>query len=410
MPSKKKKKLVPHKALKRLRYEILEMTQAEFAKLVGISEAFVQSVELGRCKPSPEYCMQVLYATGVAPSSIERPNGRLKIFSTLQVYDKDCYNTWKHLMEGLAADMEWFICALSHNWRILQLAAFRSGAERSKLASMRREAIIWLHQTAKHYDLLKNIEPLQDELGLRRGGAFFQFLGDDPVLSKPDAEWLRRFEHIDRGSKPEEETVFQDAASHIRYLQSSKLQYESTYLKAKYGERIIETLLVAQYDEAWPEGAEWCDSYFGFGRKLQKLRLELALSQGRLSHLSSITPKTIHDLEGGYYAPTEYMITKLAAALHLQGSVEAEFIKIGTDRGKCEDLFQDIKTYPLEICRFLEDSLQMVGIKSREIDLCDSASVGSPHNAAKTIPHERTMRIKMTNGKHIIATLRLDFE
>ena len=123
-----------------------------------------------------------------------------------------------------------------------------------------------------------------------------------------------------------------------------------------------------------------------FGRKLQSLRLERGLTQGRLSETSSVQQSHLSKLERGVWEPRYATIINLAWALHVQPAELMPSLDCGHFPGRLRSDFA-IDSPVGEISdhrRFFAETLQRLR-KERgmlQSGLAERSSVSQPHVSA----------------------------
>jgi transcriptional regulator with XRE-family HTH domain len=205
--------------LRRLRTDVLKMTQPQFARLIGVSASMLQAVELGVRRVTEDFANRVAYATGVDPecllqecpelrtvmgtpylSSEDAKINREKMSALVPLSEadlasfgaqgalqfQDSFTSWKNLAGIRPTDVTLYGQMLGHSVELLLRAAAQGNP--LKAYAIGHSLARWLHRTAQEFDVIRHMESLLAERGEVPSQA--PFLNDTVLDRDPSMEWL----------------------------------------------------------------------------------------------------------------------------------------------------------------------------------------------------------------------------
>ena len=150
-------------ALWELREKLLKQTQAEFASELGISVSFLQKLEYGEKQLDSDVLCRIFLATGVTPEELLSEDGQNKP-RLENSFTKQRVQHWRATMLNqldqatLEDDPALVFCIrLVNFWSEVILRAAAKG-NRGKLLNVCNSFLVWTNNTAKKFDIRKNVE------------------------------------------------------------------------------------------------------------------------------------------------------------------------------------------------------------------------------------------------------------
>ncbi len=180
---------------------LLDLTQAEFAAVIGASKDAVVSWEVGRNPLSETFARRIGHATGVDPKSLTG-KGPLRVYLsptretyTVAAYENHRKEHWGNA-SGKGAERQMKLCADALG--ILLRAAAKAGAGSTPLVlpAVVDSFVLWCRQTEEAFQL---IQPIDEELAQRKGRLeLTKTYGQWREMAKTDPTLARQFGFVDK--------------------------------------------------------------------------------------------------------------------------------------------------------------------------------------------------------------------
>jgi transcriptional regulator with XRE-family HTH domain len=140
---KKPKRIHPLRSLR----ETLGKTQGRFAKMVGVSESYIQAIELGQRQISDDLALDIAANYGLNPEWLK---GKAKVFNNgCATLRESCQTIGDTLSRSFRDDVEFFVDSIEAKVEILLAAAQRERKEIAVLLSLQK----WIDDATKRYGL-----------------------------------------------------------------------------------------------------------------------------------------------------------------------------------------------------------------------------------------------------------------
>ncbi len=146
--------------MRRIR-EAADLTQPEFARIVGVSGPAIQSIELGRLQISPRLARRIAYTFGLIPGSFEKRRRIPRCILGGLPYTPESYSQWQSQMrDGAGKGLDAFLSPLTLRAAELALLA---ASDRQRFIPVFSSLRTWIEDTMRDFGLEDTMKRLQKE-------------------------------------------------------------------------------------------------------------------------------------------------------------------------------------------------------------------------------------------------------
>ena len=146
------------------------LSQAAFARLLGVNQHTVEAIEQGRCEVSPRVANAAFVATGTIPAFLQLPDSLAPEAQawTRQPYTPDLFPLWQTMTSG-----DLLRGTSDHTFADVTKSFFDAAETAGKLGAFQAQIALSLHAAAHETGIADEARALAHERG---DGAAFDFL------------------------------------------------------------------------------------------------------------------------------------------------------------------------------------------------------------------------------------------